>query len=375
MSTTEEAADPRLHEDHPETLAPAPRANPRLLGHGEAERRLAEAAASGAIAGAWLIGGPQGIGKATLAYRLARHLMAGPQGVGLFADSVHDSLALDEADPVFTRVATGGHGDLLSIKLGVNEKSGKKRTQIDVESIRRMGPFFHQSAGEGGWRFALIDGAELMSTAATHAALKLIEEPPPRSVVVLVSHAPARLLPTIRSRCRKLHLQPLATEQVELLLADYLPDADPADRAVLARLAEGSPGRALELDALGGVGLYRELIGTLASLPHLDAERLHGFAEKMGRYGNEQACGTVLEFLSAWLARLVRSSAGNETPPAYVTGEAELLERFANLPGLARWVDVWEKTARLRERAESLNLDRKQVLLAVFGALQAAARP
>ena len=373
MSAAEETVDPRLHEDHPDTLAPAPRANPRLLGHQGAEARLAEAAASGSIAGSWLIGGPAGIGKATLAYRLARHLLAGPGGGGLF-DDAGEGLALAEDDPVFTRVATGGHGDLLTVKLGVNEKSGKKRTQIDVDSVRRMGPFFHQSAGEGGWRFALIDGAELMSIGATNAALKLIEEPPPRSVVVLVSHAPARLLPTIRSRCRKIHLQPLANEQVETLLADYLPDVDPADRAVLACLCEGSPGRALELDALGGVALYRELVGTLAGLPHLDAGRLHDFAEKMGRYGNEQACGTVLDFLTAWLARIVRGGAGGRAPAAFVDGEAELIARFTALPGLARWVDVWEKTARLRERAESLNLDRKQVLLAVFGALQAAAR-
>ena len=371
----EEAVDPRLHEDYPETLAPAPRANPHLVGHGEAERRLADAAASGAVAGAWLIGGPQGIGKTTLAYRLARHLLAGPAAGGLFGDEDSGTLTLDEADPVFTRVATGGHGDLLTIKLGFNEKTGRKRSVIDVDSVRKMAPFFHQSAGEGGWRFALIDGAELMNPSASNAALKLIEEPPPRSVVVLVSHAPARLLPTIRSRCRKLHLQPLETEQVEALLARYLPDLPDDDRAVLAHLAEGSPGRALELDALGGVALYRELVGTLASLPHLDAQRLHAFAEKMGRYGNEAACGTVLEFLSGWLARLVRGSAGGQAPAAFVEGEAALIERFRGLPGLARWVDVWEKTARLRERAESLNLDRKQVLLAVFGALQAAARP
>jgi len=375
MKGDEDAADPRLHEDYPETRAPAPRANPRLIGHAQAEARLAEVAESGTVAGAWLIGGPSGIGKTTLAYRLARHLLAGPSAGGLFAADVAQSLAVDEADPVFTRVATGGHGDLLTIKLGVNDKTGKKRSLIDVDSVRKMAPFFHQSAGEGGWRFALIDGAELMSTAATNAALKLIEEPPPRSVVMLVSHAPARLLPTIRSRCRKLHLQPLAGEQVEALLADYLPDLPADDRAVLAHLAEGSPGRALELDALGGVALYRELVGTLASLPHLDAERLHGFAEKMGRYGNEQACGTVLEFLSGWLARLVRGSAGGQTPASFVEGEAALIARFTALPSLARWVDVWEKTARLRERAESLNLDRKQVLLAVFGALQVAARP
>ena len=375
MSAEEEVVEPRLHDDYPDTAAPAPRANPELVGHREAERRLAEAVASGTVAGAWLLGGPAGIGKATLAYRVARHLLAGGSGADLFGASAPDTLAVDEADPVFSRVATGGHGDLLSVRLGVNERSGKRRSEIVVGDVRRMAPFFHQSAGEGGWRVAIIDGAELMNSSAANAALKLIEEPPSQAVVLLVSHAPSRLLPTIRSRCRKLHLQPLKTEQVELLLASYLPDVPESDRAVLARLSEGSPGRALELDALGGVELYRELIGTLAALPHVDAGRLHAFADRVGRYGQEQACRTVLEFLAAWLARLVRGGAGGTAPTAHVPGEAETLARFAALPGLARWVDVWEKTTRLRDRADSLNLDRKQVILAIFGALQAAARP
>ena len=136
----EEAVGPRLHEDYPETQAPAPRATPYLVGHGEAERRLADAAASGAVAGAWLIGGPAGIGKTTLAYRLAGHLLAGPAAGGLFGEATSGTLALDEADPVFTRVATGGHGDLLTIKLGFNEKTGKKRSVIDVDSVRKMAP-------------------------------------------------------------------------------------------------------------------------------------------------------------------------------------------------------------------------------------------
>jgi len=375
MSVAEEIVDPRRHDDYPDTAAPAPRANPDLIGHREAERRLVEAVASGTVAGAWMLGGPAGIGKSTLAFRLARHLLAGGSGADLFGASAPDTLAVDEADPVFSRAATGGHGDLLTVRLGTNERSGKKRSEIVVGDVRRLAPFFHQSAGEGGWRIAIIDGAELMNTSAANAALKLIEEPPARAVVVLVSHAPARLLPTIRSRCRKLYLQPLETGQVEALLASYLPGVPEADRAVLARLSEGSPGRALELDAQGGVELYRELVATLAGLPHIDTEQLHAFAERIGRYGQEQACRTVLDFLAAWLARLVRGGAGGRAPTAHVPGEAETLARFAALPGLARWVDVWEKTTRLRDRADSLNLDRKQVILAIFGALQAAARP
>lgn len=368
----EDPVDPREHPDLPDSSAPAPRANAGLIGHADAEMRLAAAARNGTIAGAWLIGGPEGVGKATLAYRLGRHLLAGG-GNDLFGGTA-DTLSLDEADPVFSRVAGGAHGDLMTIELGLN-KQGKKRTEIVIDDIRRLEPFFHQSAGEGGWRVAVIDGAELMNRNAANAALKLIEEPPQQSVVLLVSHAPSRLLPTIRSRCRKLNLRALKAEQVALLLEQYLPALPEADRLPLARLSEGSIGRAMRLDALGGLDLYRELIGMIGQAPHMDPAALHALADRLGRYGQDAACRTALGFMGSWLARLVRSGTGAGTAPeGVVPGEAELMARLAGAGNLDRWVDVWEKVGRLRDRADSLNLDRKQVVLAAFGAVEAAAR-
>ncbi len=372
MAVDDEIVDPRAHPDFPESAAPAPRANPELVGHGEAERRLATASGDGTIAGAWLIGGPEGIGKATLAYRVGRHLLAGG-GNYLFGD-VGDMLAMDAADPVFGRIAGGAHGDLMTIEIGF-DKQGKKRTEIVVEDIRRVEPFFHQSAGEGGWRVAVIDGAERMNRNAANAALKLIEEPPRRSVVLLVSHAPARLLPTIRSRCRKLHLHPLEGEQIALLLEQYLPQLSEADRLPLARLSEGSIGRAMQLDALGGLDLYRELIAMVGAEPRMDPAVLHAMADKLGRYGQDAACRTALDLLGAWLARLVRGGTGAQmTGEPVLADEPEIMARLTGSGNLDRWVDVWEKVARLRDRADSLNLDRKQVVLAAFGAVETAAR-
>ncbi|MDG2479605.1 MAG: DNA polymerase III subunit delta', partial [Alphaproteobacteria bacterium] len=304
-----DGVDPRLHPDFPESGAPSPRANSELIGHIEAEQRLARAAQDGTIAGAWLIGGPMGIGKATLAYRLARHLLA-DGGNDMFGGA-GDSLALDEADPVFARVAGAAHGDLLTVELGLN-KQGKRRTEIVVDDIRKLEPFFHQSAGEGGWRVAIIDGAELMNRNAANAALKLIEEPPKRSIVILVSHAPARLLPTIRSRCRKLHLRPLKPEQVSLLLEQHLPDVSQEDRLPLARLAEGSPGRAMRLEALGGLGLYREILGLIGEAPRIDPLALHGLADRLGGRGNDAAGYTAMDVLGAGRARLVHAGAVQE---------------------------------------------------------------
>ena len=275
MSAAEEAVDPRRHPSFPDTGAPAPRANPELIGHREAEARIAVAAARGTIAGAWLIGGPEGIGKATLAFRAARFLLAGGGGPDLFGEA-GDSLAVDEAAPVFARVAAGSHGDLMTVERSLNDK-GRMRTEIVVDDVRRMSAFFRQSAGEGGWRVAIVDGAELMNGNAANAALKLIEEPPARSVVFLVSHAPSRLLPTIRSRCRKLHLHPLKAEQVALLL-DGLPAGPGRGRPHGPGAALGGqpgpcapsrqPGRARSLPRAGGD------TGRPAAARHAGAPRL-----------------------------------------------------------------------------------------------------
>lgn len=358
-------ADPRRHADFPSSRAPAPRANPMLDGHGEACRRLAQASADGRLAGAWLIGGPKGIGKATLAYRLARHLLAAAPLEGT---------ARLEGDPQLARVASGAHGGLLTVEAGCN-RQGRRRGEIVIEDIRRLAPFFHRSAGEGGWRVVVIDGAELMNRSAANAVLKLVEEPPARALAVLVSHAPARLPATLASRCRKLFLRPLAAERVALLLERYLPELAADERLPLARLAEGSIGRAMALAELGGLALYREMLALVGAAPAIDPVALHGLADRLGRHGNDAACRTVLDFLASWLARLVRQGAAGGGFEGIVAGEGEAMAKLAGTGGsLDRWVEVWEKTVRLRERADSLHLDRKQVVLAAFGALEAAAR-
>lgn len=358
--------DPRRHADFPSSQAPAPRANPLLEGHDEAERRLAHAAATGRLAGAWLIGGPKGIGKATLAYRLARHLLAGaPLGEDAPAAAA-DKLA---------RFAGGAHGGLLAIETGWN-RQGRRRGEIVIEEIRRLEPFFRRSAAEGGWRIAVIDGAELMNRSAANAALKLIEEPPAGALAVLISHAPARLPATLASRCRKLFLRPLAAEKVAELLQRYLPELAADERLPLARLAQGSIGRALALAELGGLALYRDMLALIATAPALDRLALHDLADRLARHGD--AAHIVLDFLASWLARLVRQAAtGGRAADGFegvAAGEGEAMARLAGAGSLDRWVEVWDKTIRLRERAASLNLDRKQVVLAAFGAFDAAAR-
>jgi|TARA_Y100000294_G_scaffold146282_1_gene141774 DNA polymerase-3 subunit delta' len=358
------------------TDLPHPRENPDLRGHEEAEKILLDGFHGGRLAHAWLISGPQGIGKATLAYRFARYILAqGGEGAGgLFSDAQPaDDMYLAPDNPVFMRTAAGGHADLKAVERTVNEKTGKLRSEIVVDDVRAVGRFFAMTAGEGGWRVAVIDSADEMNTSAANAVLKVLEEPPDRALLLLVSHNPGRLLATIRSRCRKLALQPLPGETVEKLIAEALPDLDAGDASTLAYLADGSPGRALALAAEGGLGLYRDMTGLLETLPRLDIPALHAFGVRLGKAGADEAFSTASNLLRWWLARLILSASGAMAADGPFTAEEKaLMDRLGQAAGLDRWFEVWEKINRLLDKTEHANLDRKQVVLNVFLTLENA---
>jgi DNA polymerase-3 subunit delta' len=375
---------------------PEPRANPYLVGHEAAAAALIEAHGQGKLPHAIIIGGPRGIGKATLAFRLARFLFSqGSGGVGLFSTAPPSSLALAADDPVFSRVASGGHADLLTIERGINPSKWKKRDtppdadsrkrvlrdEIVVDDTREVANFLRLTAAEGGWRVVIIDSADDMNRNAANALLKILEEPPQHALLILVSHNPGRLLPTIRSRCRKLALKPLAQTEVVRLIGRYRPDISYDDGQALARLGEGSIGRALDLAGAGGIDLYRTLLKLLGRLPELDAVALHSFADKLARAEAEDAYRTVAELLTQWLGRMIRMAAQGSETGAEAGGEGEIvrgeldgMRRLAARRPLDQWVEVWEKTVRLFAQADGLNLDRKQVVLGAFLALEGAAR-
>jgi len=357
-----------------ETLEP--RLNPALIGHDAAERTFLDAWNSGRLAHAWLICGPKGIGKATLAYRIARFVLAGGgEGGGLFGGGP-ESLAIGTDHPVFRRVASGGHADLKVVERGwTDDKKTKLRSEIVVEDVRGVGGFLALTPGEGGWRVVVVDAADEMNRNSANAILKLLEEPPRNALLLLVSHSPGRLLPTIRSRCRRLTLPPLGEGEVARLLAAQRPDLAAADVTALARLGEGSIGKALALAAEGGLDLYRDLVGMLATLPRLDVPALHALADRVARPDAEAAWRTVTELFGWWLARLVRAGGRREIGLAEaVPGEAAVMARLLAAAGLERWLEVWEKVTFLFARTDAVNLDRKQALLTAFLAVERLAR-
>lgn len=356
----------------------APRRNPDLLGHETAEALLLDAWGGGRMHHAWLIGGPPGVGKATLAYRFARFVLSqadqDDDAGGLFgAPPPLRSIAVSAESPVFRRVAAAGHADLMTVERERDEKKNRLKRDIAVDDVRRIAPFLHMTAGEGGWRVAIIDGADRMNTNGMNAILKILEEPPPRALLLLVSDNPGGLLPTIRSRTRKLALNPLPEETVATLLNRYRPDLSDHDRVVLAHLAEGSVGRATALADAGGLTLYREMLALLSGLPRLDAAAVQAFAEKIGRSGADELYETATELLTWWLARLARALAQGALPPETVPGEGALIARLAAAGGLERWMQVWEKTGREFARAEAANLDKTLVVASALAALESAA--
>ncbi len=364
----------------PPEWPPVARLNPDLVGQAEAEQILLDAFHGRRMAHAWMITGPQGIGKATLAYRFARYALSQGGAGGspeLFGDDLPAALPtrlyVDPETPVFRRVAAGGHGDLLAVERSFNDR-GKRRGEIIVDDVREVGGFLSLTASEGGWRVVIVDSADEMNRNAANAVLKVLEEPPDRALLILVSHNPGRLLPTIRSRCRKLSLATLSDQDMVTLVNKYAPELSDQDRTKLIGLSEGSIGRAMGLVAAGGVDLYQECLSLLHSLPQLNIAKLHALADQLAKAGAEDRYATAMTLLRSILAQLLRYMAEGPIDSPSVSDEQALFQRIGPLAGLDRWLEVWEKVCGLLERAGAINLDRKQVVLNVFLEIQGALR-
>jgi DNA polymerase-3 subunit delta' len=331
---------------------PHPRTTTSLYGHAEAEAAFLAAYRGGRMPHAWLIGGLRGIGKATLAYRMAKFVFAYPRPE-LPAVQKATTLALPSDNTALRRVAAQGHSDLLALER-VEDEKGKIPTQIPVDMVRKTIGFFGSTAGEGGWRVCVVDSADEMNAPGANALLKILEEPPANCLLLVVSHAPGRLLPTIRSRCRRLALRPLDAADVARAVADAF-GSNMADDDIKAAsiAADGSVARALEL--LGGTALkVREQVNTmLTSLPAVDPRALHALGDALGR--DETALTAFVDAVRDWLSARV-TVAGAE-------------------PGhRARMAEVWDKLNRDARDVQVFNLERKPFVFNVFDWLAGAAR-
>ncbi|HEX5326438.1 MAG TPA: DNA polymerase III subunit delta' [Acetobacteraceae bacterium] len=336
--------------------APQPRANPILLGHAPAEAMLLDALRSGRMHHAWLITGPEGVGKATLAYCFARRLLAGI-GAG-------EGLALDPSHPVFRRVSAGSHADLHTLECTINPQTKRLRSEIAIDDVRAAADFLRRTPAEGGWRVVVVDRADELNRNAANGLLKLLEEPPPRAILLLVCAAPGRLPGTVRSRCRRLRLAALSDPVMDELLAGYLPDLPADARGRLITLADGSPGRALLLAQEDAIALSALVDELLSELPDLAPMRGHAIADKLGR--GDGGFTTFMDLLRAALADAVRAAARGHADPEQA--------RLVALRPLDAWGDVWHALTRLQDDTERFALDKRHAILSGVALLTAPAQ-
>src|SRR5579872_657289 len=278
-----------------------PRSTMLLFGHAAAEQALLAAYRSGRVPHAFLLSGPKGIGKATLAYRMARFVLAHPDPSAAEVGAA-TSLAVDANHPVARRVAAQAQGDLLVLERTLNEK-GVLRQQIAVDDVRRTISFFGSTAGEGGWRIAIVDSVDELNRSSANALLKVLEEPPRRALLLLVSHSASRVPATLRSRCRMVALRPLAPAEVAAALAAATgQDASDPDIMAAAAAADGSVGRGLALLDEDALALRQRALDLLDRLPALDANALHALGEALAGT-DPQPLAAFLDTVNAWLAQ------------------------------------------------------------------------
>ncbi|WP_136634820.1 DNA polymerase III subunit delta' [Pseudooceanicola onchidii] len=367
--------------------APHPRDTAHVFGQQAAEEAFLTAFHSGRLHHGWLVTGPRGVGKATLAWRIARFLIATPAAEedGLFgAPPPPETLDIAVDHPVARRIAAGAEPSLFLLRRGgagstendrdKNFRDGKFSKVIRVEDARPLKSFFALSSADGGRRVVIIDSADEMNPNAANAILKLLEEPPARTVILLISHQPSRLLPTIRSRCRELRLSPLPQDALEQALAQAEIEA-PANHAALAELAAGSVGEAVRMITLDGLKLYAELIALIGTLPRFDASRAQALADTAAARGGEDRRVLLHHLIDLALSRLARTGVTGMAPATEAApGEAEILTRLSpDAFAGRRWAQAAEEIGARLRHGEAVNLDPAALILDTVFKLQSIA--
>lgn len=353
--------------------APHPRETLTLFGHHAAQETFLDAFKADRLHHAWLISGPRGVGKATLAWKLARFLLATPyDDGGMFAAPVPDTLDIDENHPVNARIVAGSEPGIFALRRPYDEDKKKFKAQITVDEVRKLKGFFGMSATDGGRRVVIVDTADEMNVNAANALLKLLEEPPSQAYLLLISHQPSRLLPTIRSRCRELRCASLDTSEItHALAATGITDID---ANALGELTGGSVGEALALINLDGLKLYQGLVNIAATFPNFDRPMANALGETMAARGAEERFALMCRLLDTFLNRLSRAGLGMVSQEA-LSGEMDVLKRLSPTPQAAtRWAEIAHQTADRLRHGRAVNLDPAALVLDMIVQMNDTAR-
>ena len=324
---------------------PTPAEHDLLVGHDRPLEAFLDALRTERLHHAWLLAGPKGIGKATAAFRMA-------------ADVLSRGSDRSRAE-VLAQVGRGGHPGLLVMSRPWDEKAKRFRAQLPIDGVRKSQAFFGLTAGGGERRVCIVDAADDMNASSANALLKVLEEPPARSLFFVIAHSPGRLLPTIRSRCRTLAFSPLTREGVEEVIGGLMPSADRTDVSRVARSADGAPRNAftmLQGDVLPLFDMFERLANQMTTKGgRLAWNDVHKLAEAAAKGGDFDA---FLDLVFSWIAERMRAEVA--------TGGSS--------GSLVRWPRLWEEIGEARNRAAVYNLDKKQVILDLFTLLSGSER-
>ena len=355
---------------------PHPRETETLFGQDAAQVEFLQAFTAGRVHSGWLITGPRGVGKATLAWKIATFLLATPaqQDDGLFgAPPPPTTLAIDPEHPDARLVQSGSHPGLLVIKRMVNEKTGALQSEITREALNPLKNFFHMSATDGGHRVAIVDAADEMNRNAANAILKELEEPPANTTFLLIAHQPSRLLPTIRSRCRTLRCAALNHADLSAAIEQAGLNSERTD--ALTTLSGGSAGDAIRLLSQDGLTLYAELVDLLSGLPNINRPALLKLADSCAGRNAETRFSMALDLLDHLLSRAARAGLMGEPETQGAPGEARLLARISPDDRAARqWAQLQQDLSRRARHGRAVNLDPAALILDMVFAIEQTAQ-
>jgi len=349
--------------------APHPAETDHLLGQSGAETEFLAAYNSARFHHAWLMTGPRGVGKATLAWKMAKFLLTQPSGDtgGMFADTAPapTDLTTDPNHPVIRRMMAGAEARLCVIRRAYDPKRKQFKSQITVDEVRKLRNFFALSAADGGRRVVIVDAADDMNVNAANALLKVLEEPPANTTLLLICHQPSRILPTIRSRCRTLRLSELSAELIQQALDQAHIDLDPTQTRVTTALSAGSVGDAIRMSSTHGAQVYLGLLGLIGQAPRMDRVKVLSFANAYAGKSASDEFETMIGMVEILITRLARSGATGQPPVKTVSDqEFDIFQKLCPTPALARkWADLnHELSSRLRH-GRAVNLDPVSMIL------------
>lgn len=342
------------------------------VGHQALEKQLLALAESGRMPHALIFSGPEGIGKATMAFRLTRYLFRygkdeEDSGGGLFGEALppaekpdHMDVAAD--DPIFRQVAAAGHPDLMTLEREIDEKTGRRKGGVAVDAVRKVAPFLRMTASQGGWRIVIVDDADTMNRSAQSALLKILEEPPQKALLILITHRLGAMIPTIRSRCRVTNFQPLSRDDFSILLRKDSPHLSAHDLDLLYGIAAGSAGQALSIMEEGGLEAVDKVLAVLESWPRWNWPEIHKLSDSLGRSGQDKSYQAFRDVFLWMNEEMLRAKARQTVLPEALRSLQELQGHYS----LEEWIEICETLKDHFVKFDAANLDKRQAVLGAF---------